>query len=116
MLEPLVRDLRYAFRMLRKPTGFTATALVTLAVGIGVNTAVFTVVNGLLLKPLPFPESARLATVSIFARSSRGVNENTAADGKTFFALRDHATTVETALQAGSIGGANMGGGVNLVA
>ena len=56
MLEPLVRDLRYAFRMLRKTPGFTATALVTLAVGIGVNTAVFTVVNALLLKPLPFPE------------------------------------------------------------
>lgn len=116
MLEPLVRDLRYASRMLRKTPGFTATALVTLAVGIGVNTAVFTVVNALLLKPLPFPEPARLAAVSVFARSSRGVNENTAVNGKTFFALRDHATTVDTALQAGSIGSANMGGGVNLVA
>ena len=116
MLEPLIRDLRYAVRMLRKTPGFTATALLTLAVGIGVNTAVFTVVNALLLKPLPFPEPARLATVTTFARSPRGGNENLAVDGKTFFAIRDHATTVDAALQAGSIGEANMGGGVNLVA
>jgi predicted permease len=116
MLEPIIRDLRYAVRMLRKTPGFTATALVTLAVGIGVNTAVFTVVNGLLLKPLPFPEPARLAAVTTFARSARGGNENLAVDGKTFFAIRDHATTVDAALQAGSFGQANMGGGVNLVA
>jgi predicted permease len=116
VLEPILRDLRYAFRMLRKTPGFTATALVTLAVGIGVNTAVFTVVNGLLLKPLPFPEPARLANVTTFTRSPRGGNENLAVDGKTFFAIRDHATTVDAALQAGSIGKANMGGGVNLVA
>src|SRR6185503_16871716 len=70
-----------AIRMLRKTPGFTLVALVTLAVGIGVNTAVFTVVNALLLKPLPFPEPARLATVSSFTRSTRGSNENTSVDG-----------------------------------
>ena len=77
VLEPLVRDLRYAFRMLRKTPGFTLVALVTLAVGIGVNTAVFTVVNALLLKPLPFPEPARLATVSTLTRTPKGGGENT---------------------------------------
>jgi putative ABC transport system permease protein len=116
VLEPVVRDLRYAFRMLRKTPGFTAIALLTLAIGIGVNTAVFTVVHALLLKPLPFPEPARLATLSTLTRSPRGGNENTAVDGRTFFAIRDHATTVDAALQAGSIGEVNMGGGVNLVA
>jgi predicted permease len=116
MLEMLSRDLRYAFRMLRKTPGFTATALVTLAVGIGVNTAVFSVVNALLLKPLPFPDAGRLATVTTMSRSPLGSSLNTAIDGKTFAAIRDHATTIDVALQAGSIGSVNMGGGVNLVA
>jgi putative ABC transport system permease protein len=111
MLEPLMRDLRYAGRMLRKTPGFTAIALITLAVGIGVNTAVFTVVNGLLLKPLPYPEPARLATVVTFMRSPRGSGENSSVDGKTFLAIHDNATTVDTAVSSGGLGG-----GVNLVA
>jgi predicted permease len=111
ILEPLVRDLRYAVRMLRKTPSFTLIALVTLAVGIGVNTAVFTVVNTLLLKPLPYPDPARLARVSVLIRSTRGSNENTAVDGNTFLAVREDATTVDSAVTAGGLGS-----GVNLVA
>jgi predicted permease len=111
MLEPILRDLRYAGRMLRKTPGFTAIALITLAVGIGVNTAVFTVVNGLLLKPLPYPEPGRLATVTTFTRSPRGSGENSSVDGKTFLAIHENATTVDTAVSSGALRG-----GVNLVA
>jgi predicted permease len=63
LLEAVVHDVRFGLRMLRKSPGFTAVAVLTLALGIGANVAIFTLINGLILRPLPYPQPDRVVQV-----------------------------------------------------
>jgi len=72
-IESVLADLKLTFRRLGKSPGFTATVLLTLAIGIGANTAVFSVVNRVLLKPLPYPDSDRLAALWLNAPGAGGL-------------------------------------------
>src|SRR5215475_14719516 len=66
-----LQDIRYAFRMLSRNAGLTSVIIASLAIGIGANTAIFSVVNALLIKPLPYPDSERLAMLWL---RSPGIN------------------------------------------
>ena len=72
-LETLLQDLRFAFRVLRKSPGFAATVVITLALGIGANTAIFSIVYGVVFRPLPYPDPQRI--IELTESSPRGTDE-----------------------------------------
>ncbi len=75
MWSDLSRDIRYATRLLLRNRGFAAAALLTIALGVGAATAIFSVVDAVLLRPLPYPDAGRLVAVWETDRNSRTLRE-----------------------------------------
>lgn len=73
LIETLLSNLRYAARTLRKAPGFSATVIITLALGIGANTSVFSAVDAVLLRPLPYPEADRLVSIEQHERQTHNL-------------------------------------------
>jgi predicted permease len=109
LVDELRRNVRFALRQLRKTPAFTLTAVLTLALCIGANTVIFSLVDTLLLRPLPYPEPERLAQVVVHVRGQRGEWLQEAQTGAAFELLRDQATVIQVAAEGA-------GGGVNLAA
>src|SRR5450759_3611586 len=102
-------DARFALRQLRKSPGFTLIVIGTLALCIGVNTAVFSVLDAVLLRGAPYPDADRLAVVVTASRGGGAENINTSQTGALFEAVRDHVSGLDVAADGGP-GGANFSG------
>jgi predicted permease len=113
ILETVFRDIRLAFRHLRRNPGFTLTVVITLALAIGANAAVFSIVDALLLRPLPYPHPERLAAVARNVRvttpSGQVVDETeNGQDGETWELIRDHVTAARFAAEYHESDGVNL--------
>jgi predicted permease len=91
--ETMLRDLRYSIRALSRTPGFTVTAILVIALGIGANVALFTVVRSVLLKPLPFREPDRL--IQLYEKSPNGTREYSYIAGGMYAAWKKAASSVE---------------------
>ena len=112
-IEAILRDARYAFRQLRRNPGFTVTVLVILGLAIGANTAVFSMLNALLIRPLPYSEPTRLASLvrhkGLIDQKGHAISqEDDGQDGETWELVRDNVSAVQAAVYSYDASGVNL--------
>ncbi|HLK67968.1 MAG TPA: ABC transporter permease [Bryobacteraceae bacterium] len=110
MSYPIFDDVRFAFRQLRKSPGFTLTVLATLGLCIGANTAVYSVLDAVLLRPAPYPQPERLAMAVAAWHANGAEGTDTGQSAAMFEAVRDFAPALDTAVYGG-VSGANFAAG-----
>jgi hypothetical protein len=103
-VETFIHDARYGVRTLLRTPGFTIAALLTLALGIGANTAIFSVINAVLLRPLPYPQPDRLVRFERRYPGSYGSNQ----DGRRYLFFRDTLHSVEALTAYVGMGSVNL--------
>ncbi|MEZ5319695.1 MAG: ABC transporter permease [Vicinamibacterales bacterium] len=110
IVDALWRDLKYGVRVLRRSPAFTVTAVLTLALAIGANAAVFSLAHSLLLAPLPYPEPDRLAMVVTHYIGADGavIDTDISQDGRQWEAARDRVPSIDAAVLSGGGSGVNM--------
>jgi len=94
-IDQFLQDIRYAFRLVRRNPGFSCLVIATLALGIGLTTAVFSVVNAVLLKPLAYREGDRLVWIVTYDDRVAPIKSIEAVSAPDFLAFHDHASTLE---------------------
>jgi putative ABC transport system permease protein len=104
MLDRLGRDLKYAGRQMKRSPGFTAIAVVTLAVGLGATTAMFSIVNGVLLEPMKYREPGRLYLAQNVPPPQAKMDRNFAINARHYSEWREHCQSCEDVAMADSAG------------
>jgi macrolide transport system ATP-binding/permease protein len=107
-MSSIRQNLRFAVRQLVRNPGFTATVVLTLALGIGANTAIFSIVNALMLKSLPYPQPDRMGTLFQRTQGPNPADERRWIDGKQWEHLRDNVPSLTSAVFAALVSGANL--------
>ena len=107
----LGQNLKFAFRQLRRNPGFTATVILTLALSIGANTAIFSIVNALMLKSLPYSHPERMGTIYTRVTGTRSSDERHHLNGEQWELLRDDVPSLISAIASPMASGVNLQAG-----